>query len=317
MVPLIHNDLVHFVLWGQEIVSATSGRDNRHLFTGVLKSYNLFNGQKTDRDIRKGFSNCIKQFCPTMLMYSGEVTILGGDLDVDTRKFKLALYHTQIINKEDLYSWEYIIGSNWKVSAMLLDLRNTVCASYGNDGVAVVSIYSPNQMNIYLFSPMKTAGKYWKNLHIKLPDLDHGGRCKIQSCVVISNYIYCSLLVQERPLCYIYKINLTPQKQETLDSPFEIDKISKNIKCCFLSALNEKLISITSEYMDSGKTLLEVKQYDHSACITLAPTFQYYLSSQVRVVTASIVSGILNTVVIVYHDDKLQKCYVKKLTLAS
>ena len=292
-------------MWGQEIVSATSGRDNRPLFTGVLKSYNLFDSQKTD--IRKGFSNCIKQFCPTMFLYSGEVTILGGDLDVDTRKFKLALYH--------IYSLESIICSTLKVSAMSLDLRNTVCASYGNDGVAVVSIYSPNQINIYLFSPTKTAGsKYWKNPHIKLPDLDHGGRYKILSCVVISNYIYCSLLVKERPLCYIYKINLTLQKQETLNSPFEIDKISKNIKCCFLSALNEKLISITTEYMDSGKTLLEVKQYD--PYITLAPTFQYYLSSQVRVVTASIVSGIHNTVVVVYHDDKLQKCYVKKINIS-
>ena len=184
-----------------------------------------------------------------------------------------------------------------------------------------MSIRIPNQLNINLFSPMKTASKYWKNAQIKLPDLDHGSKYKIQSCVAISNYIYCSLFVQEREICYIcyiYKINLTPLKQsrEALDSFFEIDKTSKNLGCCFLSALNEKLISITSEYMDSGKTLLEVKQYDHSACITLAPgsPFQHYFSSQVRIVTASIVSGIQNTLVVVYHDT-LRKCYVKRLRL--
>ena len=320
MVPLIHNDLVHFILRGQDTVSITSSRDNRHLFAVVLKSYNLFDSQKTD--IRKAFSNCIRQFCPTILMYSGEVTLLGGDVDVDTRKFKLALYHTHITNKEE-YSWEPIICSNWKVSAMSVELKGTVCASYENNGVAVVhvtpslSIRSPSQMDIYLFSPMKIAGKYWKNAHTKLPDLDHGDRYKIQSCVAISNYIYCSLLVQEKPLCYIYKINLAPLKQcgkEALDS-FEIDKISRNLKCCFLSALNEKLISITFEDMDSGKTLLEVKQYDDSACVTLAPVFQYYFQSQVKVVTASIVSGICNTVVVVYHDSKLQKCYVKRINM--
>lgn len=317
MVPLIHNDLVHFILWGQE---AVSGRDNRHLFTGALESYNLFDSQKAS--IRKDFSNCcIKLFCPTFLMYSGEVTLLGGGADVDTMKYKLALYHMHSTTKEDSYLvWEPIMCSTWKVSALSLDIKNTVCASYGNDGVAVVNICNPNQLNINLFSPTKTAGKYWKNAHIKLPDLDRGGKYKIQSCVAISNCIYCSLLVfvqESGELCYIYKINLTPLKQSreiTLDSFFKIDKTSKELGCCFLSALNEKLISITSEYVDSGKTLLEVKQYNHSACAMLAPPFQYYFSSKVRIVTASVVSGIQNTLVIVYHDT-LQKCYVKKLTL--
>ena len=93
MVPLIHNDLLHFVLWGQETIS-----------------YNLFDSQKTV--IRKEISNCIKQFCPIILMYSGEVTLLGGDVDVDTRKYKLALYRMHN-TKEDLYSWEPIMCSTW------------------------------------------------------------------------------------------------------------------------------------------------------------------------------------------------------------
>ena len=304
---------MHLILWGQENIS---GRDNRHLLTGTLESY-LFDSQKTG--IRKNFSNCVKHVCPTILMYAGEVTLLGGDVEVDTKKYKLALYQMHSTTMKDFYAWESIMCSISKVSTSSIDFKNSVCASYGNDGVAVVSICGPNQLNIKLFSPTRTVGnKHWKNVLIKLPD---DKKYKIQSCVAISNYIYCSLLVQEREncyICYIYKINLTPalkQSRETcaLDSFAEIDKIS-NLGCCFLSALNEKLISITSECMANGKTLLEVKQRDHSACITLASPFQYYFSSQVRIVTASVVSGIQNTLVVVYHDT-LQKCYVKKLTL--
>ena len=323
MLPLIYNDLAHFISSTHETVNPTSGRESRHSFPGSFKSYNLFDSQNTV--ICKDYANFKRHFCPRMLIYSDKVAILDGDLDADARTIKLTLYHITA-NKQHAYgfSWEPICSS-WKISALSVELRNAACVSYENDGVALVSIPGYSQVNIYLLSSMRTAAasKNWKNGHIKLPDPHHNWRHQIQSCVVISNYMYCSLLVQERAVC-IYKINLTPLKRygkETLDASLpnqkiDVDVTNSNLRCCFLSILNEKLIAITSEHVDNTETLIEVKQFDNLTCkFPDTLTYRSCISSQVKVVTMSIVPGIHNTVVVIYHNSALRKCFVKKITI--
>lgn len=310
---------MHFILPSYGTV--TVARDNRsggNVFSGSLKSYNLFNSQTTD----KHFTNCKKHLLPTILMYSNEITVVGIDPDVDNRKNKLQIY--QLHKKDHLYSWELFICSTFRVHPHLLEQGNVVCISYENDGVAVISIVNqlttrdPHKMTVLLFSSQRVGGRYWRYTTITLTDLQCD-RFKIKSCVAISNYIYCSLMVQESAV-YIYEINLTTLKlssKEANDSSlpkhmWAIESLS--LKNCFLSALNEKLILITFADIKE-QTCLEVRQFSNPICEVPAPAFQFLFPYLVTAVTASIVSGIQNTIVVVYHDNKLKKCLVKCFTL--
>ena len=307
---------MYFVTENHDTVPATSVKENKcggNLFSGTLISHNLLDSQNTK--IRK-FSNCKRILCPTMLMRLDQITIVGGDSDGDTKKCKLGLY--ELTEKELL--WEPVPNSIYKMSVSPENLNHACCASYDNDGVALVSITGCRLM-IHLFSLVKTAGKYWKKAGVPLPDLQNDSKYQIQSCVAIPNFLYCSLAqgTQQIILC---KINLILVKQsikylmhqDTNDLPndmWEIKNLDSNLKYCCLSALNEKVFCITSGDLD-GKTHLEVKQFELSAS---KPAFQYRFSSSVKIVTASIVSGIQNTLVVVHHDDKLQKCFVTKINL--
>ena len=315
--PLIHNSQVYFVQRNQ---------DKRQSFSGILTTYNLFNNRKP---IAKNFDFdvCKRYFCPKMLMILNKLTLLVGDHEVETKKLKLSLYQTN--NKGTSCSWDHLIS--WNVSATLIQLSNTLCASYENDGIAIVSIPVCNRMNIFILSPVKSGNKNWKSAFIRFPDLlPESEKIQIQSCVTISNYMYCysSLLIQEKE-AYVYKINLTLLKQhkETHDRPLPYCKLdtlaSPKINSCFLSTLYEKIFFITSEHMDNDTTLLKVEQFDHCANAdhdtvplpTLGHHDQWLISSRVTVVAASIVFGIHNTVVVIYHDSNFKKCFIALIKL--
>ena len=318
MLPLIHWSKLFVFLLAHESAAAGSKSSQK----GYIEQYSLDDGQRKDM---KTYTNCKKHVCPTMLFYLNKVTIMAGDYDVDSRNTKLGLYQF-VTSKPNL---ELVVGS--KYSTTLIQLKNATCALF-NDGVIVVSVLdqitqqSSNRMTFHLFSQVKVAGKNWKMASILLPPVLHSlDSCKyqIQSCAVISNHLYCSLRLHETTV-YIYEINLSPlckYDKECYERSLPVRSWLIEdlfITDCFLSVLREEEVVITTFRNINSRTVMEMRLFN-SASITVTssipkPMYQYDFPSIVKVVTVSVISGAdNNTITVIYHDGKANKCNTMKL----
>ena len=146
-------------------------------------------------------------------------------------------------------------------------------------------------------------------------------RYQIQSCIIISKYIYCSVLLPGERLT-IYKVDLTPlQYTKETNEGFLINSqynwIFKNasLKSCYLSVFKKDLVSIVF-YDGSGKTIVEVKQLQDSASSPPVLLHTDVFPSIVKTVTASFSPSIPNTLITIYHSCITNKCYLHKVSIA-
>ena len=299
--------------------SAAAG--NKSNVKGYVEQYSLDDKGAKDK---KSYNNFKKHVCPTMLFYLNKLTIMAGDYDVNSRTAKLALYQF-IASKATL---EPVVGS--KYSTTLIQLKNTVCVSFKNDGVIVVSVLdqitqqSSNRMTFHLFSQVKTAGKNWKMASLLLPPVLHcldSCKYKIQSCAVISNHLYCSLWLHETTV-YIYEIDLSPLCECDKEC-YEQSLPMRNwliedlfITGCFLSVLKEEVVIATFKNINE-RTVMEVRLFNVNAISSVPkPKCQYDFPSVVKVVTVSVISGAPNNAIaVIYHDYKTNKCTTIRLDM--
>ena len=319
LLPLIHCSKLFVFLPAHESGAAGSKSSQK----GYVEQYSLDDGQRKDK---KTYFNCKKHVCPTMLFYLNKVTIMAGDHDVDTRNTKVGLYHF-VNSKQNL---ELVVGS--KYSTTLIQLKNATCALF-NDGIIVVSVLdqitqqSSNRMTFHLFSQDKVAGKNWRMASMLLPPVLHSlDSCKyqIQSCVVISDHLYCSLWLHET-IVYIYEINLSPlckYDKECYDRPLPMRSWliqELYITGCFLSVFKEE-VAITTFKNINNKTVMDVRLFNGADINVTSPIpkpmCQYDFPSVVKVVTVSVVSGAdNNTITVIYHDGKANKCCTMRLRM--
>lgn len=278
---------------------------------GYIERYNLDSSEKKEK---KGITSSKKNVCPTVMLYLEKITILAGDYEVETKKVKLTLY--QLNSSKTTSNLDPVLNS--KHSSLHIKLKNSVCASYKDDGIVVVSVLdqltqlTSNRMTFHLFSQTKTTtGKNWKMASLLLPTVLHNPEsCKyqIQSCVVISDHLYCSLWLHETTV-YIYEIDLSPlnkyNKEYYEDSLPERSWVIEGlfIQSCFLCILEEKVVATVFKDMND-KTVMEIKLID-SVGKTGKP-YRYAFSSVMKVITVSLI--VPNTIAIVYHDDTVKKC---------
>lgn len=318
LLPCIHDGQVHFLL-------LPPGTEDRliasNLPQGYIASYNLtVTVNKSEAQIMS-FSDCLKSICPTMLFYLNKITIFGSnsDIHINTGKRQVSLY--QIIEGEHFYRWELIQNSEF---SMTLDLKNTVCTSYGNDEVVVISVLnqvltelSTGKITISLFSASKPAGKNWCQVHMFLPELSGKLNYKVQSCLTIANFIYCSVIL-EGTGAYVYEINLDLLHQcnkEIIDEHLPQKKLvieNHNLQSCFLVILNEKISVIT--FMNIyNETVMDIWPLADSSSIMMSKP-AYRFNSIVKVAAASI-SRTQNILTVIYHDNKSKQCFAKRLKL--
>ena len=296
--------------------SSTTG--SKLIVKGCIEQYSLDDSRRKDK---KNYTNCKRNVCPTMLFYLKKVTIVSGDNEVETRNVKLTIYQFNA-SKAAL---EPVVGS--KYSSTLVKLKNAVCALL-NDGIIVVSVldqltqHSSSRMTFHLFSQVKTAGKNWKVASLLLPSVLHShdsSKYQIQSCVVISNHVYCSLLLHETTV-YIYKINLSPLCK--YDKEYYEGCLSESswviedlfITGCLLSILKEEIFITTFKNINN-RTLMEVRLFNSAnptSPIT-KPIYCYDFPSVVKGITVSVISD--NSIAVIYHDNKSNKCYTLTLKM--
>ena len=256
------------------------------------------------------------------VFYFKKLSLLSGQFNDGSQTWKLRLYQT--VTKAQVQTWEQ--NSRFKFSVLRLDLKNSIPVSRKDDGIVLLSIINPEtrQANsyalIYLFPPSKVSEKDWKGASLQLPQPRiRTAKYEIQSCIMMSNYVYFSLLLPEVG-AYIYRVELTslqhPKemrdivnlKPEQITSWKIEDSTAQN---CFLAVLKEDII-ILSFIITNGKSVMEVKRLiSHSST-----EYMYPFPRVMKIIVASIVPGDQSPlIVVVYHDNMHNKCCIKRFKI--
>ena len=321
LLPYIHDNQIHFI-------TMVPGTKKKSLITsklpqGHIESYNLVDDKNKIQLI--SFNNCVRSVCPTMISYLDKITVFGSISadDISTvNRLQVSLY--QIIKGEKFCKWEIINDSEFSTK---LDLKNTICITYGNDGVVVLSVLNQvtglyvGKLTISLFMPSKSAGKKWCQAYVFLPELSDDLCYKIQSCLVISDYVYCSVVLKGMA-AYVYEINVAPLTQcsrENLEEDLPLLKKrtvieDHNLQDCFLIVLNKKVNIIT--FMNvQNETVLDVWPLtDFSSTLMPKSQYHYGFHSVIKVATVSI-SGTQGILTVIYHVKNSKKCVAKTFKL--
>ena len=285
----------------------------------TLNTYNLVDKMENIKRISK--TNVVGHATCKMFFHSNKVTLLSGQFDDSTLTWKLRLYQfdTAKTSSTVQLSWKQVS----RFSNLQLELKNSIPVSYEKDGIILTSIqlYQENRQTvpalvIYMLSQSKGTGsersseKNWKAIKLRL----RLSKYEIQSCIVISNYLYCCLLHEAG--ASIYQCDLTLfQKQKHM----QCIESTSNLPGChlkdpkiFLSVHKSQVIIITiSPNVDSNKTTLEIKKLLNPSTIS-PPVYRFEFACLVKIVTAFVVPDVEDLeIVVVYH--KSNSCHINRI----
>jgi len=172
----------------------------------------------------------------------------------------------QLDTQDSLVSTEWQIAfSRLSISESLFDLENTIPVSHKDDGIIMVSILNDQVKATYciifhIFS-QNVPGRNWKTTSSLLPlQYAHPAGYKIQSCIVESNYVYCSVLLHET-CAYVYKFDLMLLQMHQNDNVRPVNNwhiTEPTLQNSFLSVLNKKIVTLNYKKASNG-TIMEVK----------------------------------------------------------
>ena len=313
LLPHIQDNELHLLVPGDIFESDICNK------TDTLKSYNLVNKRESTKRITG-----IRKLSPTNCKLYSKVKnlslVCGED---DASNLKLSVYCLDI--KSQPASWE--LFTQHKFLVCNFDLENFIPVSHKDNGVIIVSVlnHEPKQANpcikfhIFSQSTVKKSAKITyeksrKSALLQSQISSTGVKYKIQSCVIASGFIYCSLMLHEKGACILgFDLGLLEQHHNENINPVCSWQIEENsLTNCFLSVLRGKVI-IIGFYIDDYKTVVELRRPEGST--VLSPVeFQYVFNDKVKILTASIVLGVQTPIIAVaYHNYINDKCYVKRI----
>ena len=281
----------------------------------TLKTYNL-------GDCKEGRPVEINptKFCATTckLFYFKNISLLIGKYNNET--WTLNLY--QFDKKA---SWIVVPHSKFSISVLQFNLENSIPISLKDDGVILASvIYDQSKkacrITFHIFS-QAVSGKNWKSINSQ--PLSQIRKCEIQSCIVISNDIYCSLLTDTGAHVYKFDLNLLQQNRKESKDSNKDDGIRANcnwqikmptLQNCFLSVFKEEPVIITFHHV-GDKSIMELKRPMINGYVS-PPKCQFEFP-HVEIALASFVLSFENPVVAVIYRDKKNKYIIKRLTILS
>ena len=300
MLILIQGDELHFL--NQSFSSDIN----------TLRSYNLLTRHKSPQIVinkkdAMGHDSCKLFYCKTL-------TLLGGHFSHAAKAWKLRLYHLD--TEKSPPSWER--NFYFTPSVLEMDIKNLIPISLENGEVLVATVLNQEancRIIIYLFESLvsKSSGKGWKAAFSLLsPPRIRAAKYKIQSCVVISNHIYFSLLLPKVG-AYIYKFKISSLQQHQKETYKQICHDCRwyikdsNLQKCFLATLKEDITFITFSSSDD-KNVIEVKRGIRPSVVSTAADYRYEFPGTrvVKMIAASVIHGHQNLwLVVMHHDSKL------------
>ena len=308
MLILIQDDELHLV---NQFPTHSTEND-------AFTSYNLLKYQKSCQKVNRkgvvGHDSCKLFYCKTL-------SLLSGHFNTATKAWKLRLYHLD--SEMPFPSWER--NSHFTSLVLAMDIKNSIPVSLENGEILVASVLNQeasSRVVLYVFPTSKVSEKNWKAAYSLLtPPRIRTAKYEFQSCVVISDHIYCSLFLPGvGAYIYKFKISSLQQHQKELHNIKSIwpdctwQTEDPNLQNCFLAVIKEDIIIITFSNIDN-KSIMEVKRTISPSVITPAE-YKYDFPCVVKVVAASLVHGDQNPwLAMMYHDNKTNKCCIKTFAI--
>lgn len=280
----------------------------------TVKIYDLINYQMVASiDISR---KTVVSHADCKVFHCKRFSLLSGHLNTGTKTWRLRLYQTQAGTvKTQTPSWDQV--THFKFSVLQLDYKNSVAVPQNDDGIILVSVVQESKTSsyvvIYLFPLAK--GSNWKAACFTLPlPRIRTAKYEIQSCLLSSNSLYCSILLPEKGTI-IYKFSLTSLQYPSKDVQNIVNgqhegfwQIEDHI--CYLEELNNEVI-IISFTNTNGKTVMEIKRPLMTPA-ALAGEFKHEFDRVVKILKAFLVPGDQNPLIaVMYHDNVDSKCLVK------
>lgn len=259
-----------------------------------------------------------KMFC-----LNNEISILTGKLH--NRMWRSSSYYLD--TKTPLATWKHISYLTLSISELFLDFENSFIIPYKDDTIILVSVVNDSMHFNVICKGIHGKKSVSTNVSLSQLNIRSGGsapaKFKIQSCIMLSNNMYCSLWQQGIGvrICQ-FNIKIMQQLQKIsstvrLTSSWQINDNSTLQSCnCFISVHNSKIIIICCDIAD-GKSIIEIKRLNYDAKVVLPSESRYAFPYVVRIVTASVVPQSENLVVAVtYQDSKSDNYYIKRLNMS-
>ena len=282
--PLIYNHKLYVP------VTSANGND-------ILEIYDLANGQKCTQEVKRNTQEVTVSYAGCKMFYLKNISLM-----IISSKTKLRLYQL-----DKTSAWELISCPS---AIQLLDHKNSIPISFKDNGVIVISVVnqqSTSQIKFYIFSLSIAT-----NLKSASSKIRYNTNYQIQSCAMLLNYIYCGLLAPEG--AYIYKFDIASLQKEThgISSNQKWHMKNATLQNFFISVFKEEIF-IISIFTNADKSIMEIRRLLDSPEISSAE-YQLEFSCVVKVVAASVISGIKNPVIVLmYHNVKTGKCYIKRV----
>ena len=285
------------------------------LITYDLTNYNQIDSfhrgsQKLDpKKIVLTFSAC-KAFS-----FNNRFSILFGEHNNSSRTWKTKVY--SLDTESQLATWKLVSNFSPSISELLFDFHNCFVMSHKIDEIIIVSIVK-DRIIFYIIS--KSISGNIRNLAtFTLRQLyNHTAKFIMQSCIVVSNYIYCSLLHQGMG-AKIYQFKLQ-QKEKTTKVWFVeswyIEDSPTDLQNCFMSVHYKEVLVICCKIVDN-KTILEVRRLKSNPTAVLSPEFNFTFPYKVKIITVSVVPCCESLVfAVIYHNNETNKCCIKRIDMS-
>ena len=302
LIPFGQKDELHLV-----IESTTA--DNY-----TLISYNLADSylHRHSQEINPANKIMLSTATSKLFCFNNKVSLL-------TVKLKPTLYHLE--TDADLATWKPIPQSSFAANETMYDIEN--CTVFSHKTELTVACIMNDRIIFHTF--FKTAArKKWFSSSASLPQV-HGYSTtyRIQSCIVVSNFIYCCLLLHGATMsiriCKFSTRLLQQNQKSSLNiRPLYIWHLKDDTLInCFLSVHKGEIMLICCTIVNN-RTMVEIKRPKANSAIVSTTEYKYEFPYIVNVISTSVISCCESlTIAIVYHDDKTNKHFIKQVDMSS
>ena len=245
--------------------------------------------------------------------YNNKISLFVGK--VNNHAWKLTLH--SLVTEGQLSTFKPVLHCNLSLPESSFDSENWLAVSH-KSGEIIIPTVLHDRINLNIFS---TSGKKWLLAYsILAQPLTRSVKVKISSCIVVSNYLYCSMVQQEvgARICQ-FNIRILQQYQRNSINvrPVNILHIRDNptLQNCFVSTHKEVVVIICCSNIND-KSCIEVRQPKPRPTGISSVLYRYEFS-KVNIVGASADPCSKNLVLaIIYRDIEDDKYYIKRIDMS-
>lgn len=287
----------------------------------TLITYNLadsFTIHRSSQDIKPEDKTIL---CPTnskIFCCKDKIFLMTGILNKG--RWKLNLYNLDT-ETENLFALWKPANCAIPIIESKFDHENCIPVSHG-DNVVIIATVKLNLLIFHIINIPSSGKNQQVSATLTLPQLNaRHAKYKLDSCITMSNYIYCSL--SDGTKTRVYKLSIRKMQQFQKSNIFVRPEYTWQITDdhtllkCFLSTYKEEAITICC-YTSDEKTILGIKRLKPNKPTVSLTEYKFEFSNTIKIISVSVVPCFSNLVIVVlYEENKSNKCYIKRIAMPS